>query len=213
MKLYLIRHGKTEWNQLKRMQGKQDSPLTQEGVLNAEALAEKLSDIKFDYIYSSSCGRAYKTAQILNKYHNKKIIKSNSLQEIALGDWEGCLMSDLEISHKEQQSNFWNAPHKYNPAEHNGESFFEVRKRVIEKIENIIQKHKTGNVMIVAHTVVLKSILHHILDKEIKELWDQPAILPTSLSIIEVVDNKPTIKVIASMSHAVTTEKGSNGLY
>lgn len=53
MKLYIIRHGQTEWNLAGRLQGWQNSNLTEEGIKNAERLSDRLKDIHFDYIYSS----------------------------------------------------------------------------------------------------------------------------------------------------------------
>ena len=54
MKIYLTRHSKTAWNQEKRLQGRCDSPLTQEGEENAKALKDYIQTIPFDCIYSSS---------------------------------------------------------------------------------------------------------------------------------------------------------------
>ncbi len=71
MKIYLTRHSKTAWNQEKRLQGRCDSPLTQEGKENAKALKEHIQTISFDGIYSSPIPRACTTARLL--FSDKKL--------------------------------------------------------------------------------------------------------------------------------------------
>lgn len=63
MKIYLTRHSQTLWNIEKRLQGRKDSPLTNEGKENAKALKQYIQNMYFDYIYSSPIPRAYITAQ------------------------------------------------------------------------------------------------------------------------------------------------------
>lgn len=63
MKIYITRHSKTLWNQEKRLQGWQDSPLTDEGVEDAKLLKQRLQSLKIDYCYSSPIGRAKKLAK------------------------------------------------------------------------------------------------------------------------------------------------------
>ncbi|MCR5468247.1 MAG: histidine phosphatase family protein, partial [Lachnospiraceae bacterium] len=63
MKLYIIRHGETEWNKEKRLQGRTDIPLSAEGERIAKLTAEGMRDIKLDYIFSSPLNRAYTTAK------------------------------------------------------------------------------------------------------------------------------------------------------
>ena len=65
--LYFIRHGQTDWNLERKIQGCTDIPLNEKGVLDAEAAAEKVAEIKWDRIISSPLSRARQTAEILNK--------------------------------------------------------------------------------------------------------------------------------------------------
>ena len=66
MKLYITRHGKTEWNTIGKLQGWLDSPLTDEGIERARKLSTRLEGVDFDHIYSSPQKRALHTAEILN---------------------------------------------------------------------------------------------------------------------------------------------------
>ena len=74
MKIYITRHSKTLWNEQKRLQGRLDSPLTQEGIDNALALKKYLTDnaLQFDCVYSSPIPRAYQTACLL--FGQEKVI-------------------------------------------------------------------------------------------------------------------------------------------
>ena len=75
--VYLIRHGETSWNCEKRLQGQSDSPLTEEGIRQAKALAGRLSTISFDAVYSSDLERARQTVHIITSqtiYRNWQLI-------------------------------------------------------------------------------------------------------------------------------------------
>ncbi len=81
--LYIFRHGETDYNVEKRMQGCLDIPLNANGIAQAQQLAQKLSNIKFDCVFSSPLSRALETAKIAIK--NCKIITDDKLQEWNLG--------------------------------------------------------------------------------------------------------------------------------
>ncbi len=83
--IYFIRHGQTEYNKEGRFQGILDVPLNAVGLAQATKAAENLKDMKIDIIYTSPLDRACKTAEIINKYHNVKIIKEDSLREFDVG--------------------------------------------------------------------------------------------------------------------------------
>ncbi|VVA44215.1 Alpha-ribazole phosphatase [Candidatus Roizmanbacteria bacterium] len=87
--IYLTRHGETEWNVKKLIQGQNDIPLNKKGKEQAEKLSEKLKKIKFDLIYSSDLKRASETAKIIAGKRELKIIKSKALRERHFGKYQG----------------------------------------------------------------------------------------------------------------------------
>lgn len=87
LELWLIRHGETDWNKERRMQGSSDVPLNQTGLEQAERLAARLNGNTFDRVYSSDLNRAYTTAQIVCP--QSTIIRDARLREINLGRYEG----------------------------------------------------------------------------------------------------------------------------
>lgn len=91
MKLFLIRHGQTDWNLKEKIQGSCDIELNDAGIKQAEELSSKVSKegYKFSKIYSSPQRRAVKTAEILSQATNVNFIILEGLEEINLGEWEG----------------------------------------------------------------------------------------------------------------------------
>ena len=95
MELYVIRHGKTDWNKEYRFQGAHDIPLNEEGRQAARKLGEHLKDVHFDYVFSSPLSRAYETACIVietpgSLRHSKGPIKTDPLlTEVSFGELEG----------------------------------------------------------------------------------------------------------------------------
>ena len=97
MTLYLVRHGKTEYNIVKRYTGSTDVGLSDEGMLQAEKTAELLKDIHFDLIVSSPLLRAKITAETIAKYHkDTPMIFMDGFKERCFGDFEGKTADMLE---------------------------------------------------------------------------------------------------------------------
>lgn len=87
--LYLIRHGETEWNVKKLIQGQKDIPLNEKGRKQAEKLAEKLIKIKFDAVFSSDLIRAKKTAEIIFLEKKLAVQTTKALRERYFGKFQG----------------------------------------------------------------------------------------------------------------------------
>ena len=83
MDIYLIRHGETDWNHMKKLQGTTDIPLNAYGIELAEKTAEGLKDVPFDRIYTSPLIRARKTAEIIRRDRPIEIIETDGLKEIS----------------------------------------------------------------------------------------------------------------------------------
>lgn len=199
MKIYITRHGETQWNVQGLMQGQKDSELTEKGIDNAKRLGERLKDINFDVIYSSPLKRAVDTANYIKGEKDTKVVLVESLREMSFGVWEGMEHSKVKELYPEQHIDFWQRPHLYKPIE-NGESFEEVLMRVKKVWEDII-KAGGDNVLIVTHAVVLKTLYLIIKKLEIKDLWNPPFMKDTCLTIVEVIDNKIKLILEGDISH------------
>lgn len=98
MKLFLIRHGQTDWNIKGKIQGSCDIELNHTGIKQAEELSNKVLEnkYKFSKIYSSPQRRAVKTAEILSKVTNIEYISTEGLEEINFGEWEGLSWAEVK---------------------------------------------------------------------------------------------------------------------
>lgn len=87
--IYVARHGETEYNRLGKYTGRTDIPLNENGIKQAEQLAEKLKNEKIDIAVCSSLLRAKQTAEIILENRNIKLIAEDGLKEIGMGVLEG----------------------------------------------------------------------------------------------------------------------------
>lgn len=199
LRLYITRHGETEWNIQGRMQGWKNSDLTEKGKLNAAALGRSLENIEFKRVYCSPLDRTRKTAELILGNRDVEIIYEDDLREIHLGELEGLTQEEIVEIYPDFQSHFWQNPHEYKAQ--SGEDFYNVRERVEKALERIISENPEGNVLIVTHGVVLKTFHSYFKNLPMARLWDPPFIYDTSLTIIEVENNKFKVIVEGDISH------------
>ncbi len=197
--LYITRHGETEWNLEKRMQGWSDSPLTAKGIENARELGLRLKDTEFEAIYSSPIPRALLTAQTISAEREIPIVMDDKLREIHMGEWEGKDQSFLTETYAAEYSSFWKTPHLYTSA--TGENFKELQERVIEAVETIKTLHQKGNVLIVTHSIVIKALMAYFKGNSLNDLWLPPFIHGTSLTIVELDEDRNSIVLEGDMAH------------
>jgi len=148
-KIYLTRHGETEWNLQNRMQGWKESQLTKLGKKQAKRLSDRLADINFEAIYSSPLGRALETAKIICSDRKMEITIKENLKEMSFGKWEGKTSSEIKSNHLDEYKKFWEEPHLFRGE--SGETFEEVKNRVLPLIKEIISNHE-NDILIVTHT-------------------------------------------------------------
>ena len=202
MEIYFVRHGQTIWNVEKRFQGLSDSPLTELGITQAKLLGEKLKDIKFNKFYSTSLKRAYDTANYIKGNRKQKVEIVDDFVEISMGDMEGIKQEDFKKLYPEQVKNFFFNQLEYNPSSFGGESFLEVRERVIRGLNKFIELNKNyERVLVVSHGATLKTLLHYISGKDISTLSDEAIPKNTSYTIVKYQNGKFEIIDFSNTSH------------
>ena len=202
MEIYFVRHGQTIWNVEKRFQGLSDSPLTELGITQAKLLGKKLKDIKFDKFYSTSLKRAYDTANYIKGNRKQKVEIFDDFVEISMGDMEGIKQEDFKKLYPEQVKNFFFNQLEYDPSSFGGESFLEVRERVIRGLNKFIELNKNyERVLVVSHGATLKTLLHYISGKDISTLSDEEIPKNTSYTIVKYEDGKFEITDFSNTSH------------
>ncbi len=160
MKVYLVRHGETEWNRMGRIQGWEDIPLSREGIMQAHVLREKLKDVPLHAVYSSDLSRAIQTAEIIAEPHGLEVIPLWGLREAKRGLLNGLTYKEIEEQYPDFLRNFIRDPYRTRPPE--GESLEDSEQRVRQALELIREENPGKNVLIVSHAlinVIIRSIL------------------------------------------------------
>lgn len=153
MKLYVVRHGETTHNQLGLVQGDTESDLSEKGIEDAKALRELVSTLDIDVVVSSPLRRAVDTAKLItdDKY---EIIIDDRLKERNFGLSEGKPV-DPELTIK-----YWNF--KLNTDINEVEKVQDLMFRITEFIEDMRNKYDDKNVLVVAHSAILRAIHYSI---------------------------------------------------
>ena len=159
--IFLIRHGETEWNLQKRMQGHCNSDLSALGKVQIEALGQWMKNIPFDNIYSSDTLRAKLTAQAITRFSGHKIKIDQRLREKNLGVFEGLTSVEAREKHPEIFRLFKTEGSKYIIDE--GESTQQLLDRALEILDEILLKHADERVLLVTHGGFVRVLMKHTL--------------------------------------------------
>lgn len=170
MRLYLTRHGQTEWNVAQRMQGACDSPLTELGLRQAEQLKKRMELLRVDRAYVSPLKRAMDTAQMITGGRDVELIPDMRLKEASLGAFEGLTIEQAQARYPEQALNFRRHPDLFHPVG-GGEDFRQVRARVEDFLDEIAGREQ-GNVLVVAHALVLRVARLVLMNLPLSQLMD-----------------------------------------
>ena len=189
-RIFLVRHGETEWNKSLRYQGHRDISLSDTGRRQAEKIAARLSTERIDAAYSSDLSRALETAKAISSFHNLNVNIVTELKETNFGRWEGLTYKEIDEQFHEVM-NGW----RTNPMETKipgGESLGEVAQRCHAGMEKIIRENPGKNVLVVAHGGIIRIIAATALGMPLNDSWkikqDNVA-----LNIIEFYDKESAI--------------------
>ena len=158
-RIILIRHWETEWNRLRRFQGRSDIPLNQKGNEQACALALALKNETIMAIHSSPLVRAIETASHIGKFHpSTPLIKESGLIEMDLGDFEGMEAQHWALHHQDFRKTWEKDP--ANLSMPGGESLQEVQHRAVDTLNRISELYAPDcTLLICSHNFVIISLL------------------------------------------------------
>lgn len=170
--LYIMRHGKTDWNAKHKLQGRTDIPLNEDGKRMAENACNQYKDIHLDVCYCSPLIRAIETAEIVLKGRNIPIVVDERLTEMGFGIFEG-VENSFQISGCPINTLFSN-PESYQAVE-KGESLEDLYSRTGAFIKEIIEPAllQKKDVLIVGHGAMNSSIICQIKDIPIEKFWGE----------------------------------------
>jgi broad specificity phosphatase PhoE len=164
--LYVMRHGETDWNAARRLQGHTDIPLNDAGTAQAHALRDELAHVDFDAAYASDLQRAHDTAQIVMQPRAQPVKRMQALRECKMGPGEGMIVSHFE----ERFAALIHARNQLPLAErfqfklHDEiESYHETFSRAEACLREIADAHAGGSVLVVSHGGVMRVLLLRML--------------------------------------------------
>ena len=147
-----MRHGETDWNAERRVQGKTDRPLNDTGRAQARALAAQLAAVPIAAVYSSDLSRALETARIVADARDLRVTPDPELRERDFGTWEG--LTDVEILERFPASRTgpWG----------DAETREELEMRVLAALRRISARHPGETILVVTHGGPLRTMLAHV---------------------------------------------------
>ena len=158
--ILFVRHGETNWNAERRVQGHSDTPLNETGRAQARALAEELADEGIDAVYSSDLLRAHETARIVVRGRGLEVTSIRDLRERHFGTWEGLTDDEIFARFPEARNGSWG----------DGESREEMAGRVLQALQRIAETHEGDRVLVVSHGGPLRAVLAHCGDGDVGQI-------------------------------------------
>ncbi len=147
--LLLVRHGETDWNLQRRVQGHSDTPLNDTGRRQAETLADELAGERIDAVYSSDLLRAHETARIVARRRGLDVTATPDLRERHFGTWEGLTDAEILFRFPEARDGPWG----------DAETKDELAHRVLGALHRIAETHPGQRVLVVSHGGPLRVVL------------------------------------------------------
>lgn len=161
LQVYLVRHGETEWNVARRIQGQSDSPLTATGRLQARQVAERIKSEGITHIITSDMGRTRETAQIIAEVCGCEIITEPRLRELNMG-----VLEQREIERLTEQEEQWRKS-LIDGTEGGripeGESMEELYERMFAALNSCLDLPEGSRPLLVSHGIALSTLLSRIL--------------------------------------------------
>ena len=196
-RLYLIRHGQSEWNILSKVQGQKDARLADLG-RNKQKIGKRLIDEDIDIIYSSDLSRALETAEIISSIINKPVIESREIREINFGLWEGLTLEEIQDKYAEEYLIWMKSPDKLTLE--GAETLESLKNRVMPFVDKIITENKNKNIAIVSHSASLKIIILNLLGIG-NGFYKNISLRNVSLSIVECRKYNNVLTLLNDTSH------------
>lgn len=198
--IYIVRHGQSESNinidnpaAVEISYGIKGSPLSPNGIKQAEMIAEKLKQVHFDAIFSSNLQRAQKTAEIIGQGRNLTILSKNTIREMYHGSFYWSkpkairLQLESALADLNDEERFI---YKYSP---DGESAKEATDRFLKFLSEIIPLYRNKTVLVVNHGAMMRMLLIYIGWARFEELPSH-SITNTGYFVLETDGNKYNVK-------------------
>jgi broad specificity phosphatase PhoE len=164
-RVFIVRHGETDYNAQHRWQGQIDIPLNALGLEQAERLGKHFKNIELHAVFSSDLSRAYHTALAIAKPKGLEIIKDARLREMALGDFEGLTRTELDERFPEEVES-WYASDDFAPPK--GESRNQTFARAFEAWQEMIAYEQYETILVLSHGGTMRQLLKKIIPSQME---------------------------------------------
>lgn len=196
LKLYIVRHGETEWNVIKRFQGQLNTPLTEKGIKKLKETGKKLENVLFDEVYTSELGRTVASAEIIlnenNGYKNNKLElqKLAELNEVYFGVWQGLTYEEVFLKYPEEGNNYFYNVKNYKAENVEAEKLEDALERFLKGINKILDRHESGNILVVTHGTVFEMFMNYVANDSIFDIDERTLMGNGDYKIFSYKDGK-----------------------
>jgi phosphoserine phosphatase len=198
LRLFVVRHGETEWVRERRFAGSRDIPLTAAGRDQCAAVARALASATVAAVYASPLERARASAEVIAKPHGLAVRIVPAFSEMTFGSWEGLTRDEARARDPEAWAQWRSAPHLLKLA--GGETIAEVAARVTAGVEALQAAHDGHTVVLVSHGVVARVIVLGALGLGLDRLWTLDA-APAGITEIEYEPGWATVHRMNTVAH------------
>jgi broad specificity phosphatase PhoE len=211
-RILLTRHGETEWNRIRRFQGRSDVPLNQKGRDQGHALALALKDEPIKAIYSSPLARAMETGRLIRVFHpSAPFFEEEGLVEMDLGEFDGMEAGDWASRYPDIRETWRSRPASLKMP--GGEGLQEVQERAISAMERIASLYPSGSsLLFCSHNFVNRTILCFVLGISLDKFRDLRQD-PAALNILCKKAGHWVAEVVNDVSHLKKYEVVSGQAY
>jgi probable phosphoglycerate mutase len=197
-RLVLVRHGETDWNRRRIVQGHADVPLNENGKTQARAVARRLAGEKLDVLYTSDLSRARETADEIGAACGLAVRPDARLREIDVGAWSGLSRKEIRKRHPETVAALERGE---DPLRGDGESLVDLRARVVAAYDDLAAAHPGETVAVVGHGGSLKVLIGHLLGLADARLTQLSVAGNTGVSLFDFRDGFPRLVMLNCTRH------------
>ena len=200
MRLHLIRHGRTDWNASRRVQGQLESHLDEVGRDQARQLGTRLADVPFAALHVSGAERTRETAALVFEGRTLPTTYHDDLREMRLGRWEGLMWGDVERDEPDEVARYFAFDEAMDVA--GAEGFAELQGRGLAAVRRIVAAERDAgrrdeDVAVVSHGAIIRAMLARWTDVDLPRFEAYPPLPNCAHSIVHVEDDAYRVETIA----------------
>ena len=186
MQIYIVRHGETLWNVQKRLQGRTDIELNDNGRFLAKKTAEALKSVPFTVCFSSPLQRAKETAGILLADRHVPVREDERLIEISFGEMEGLVNDGSGCGMLKNYQDFFKAPGRYVPPP-GGEALSSLCRRTEQFLTDITGRAELEQetVLVATHGAAMRALLNSLREYSPNDFWGKGVPKNCAVAVLE----------------------------